>query len=69
MGLCGLYMDCMGFYVAVWVIVDIMYPGEEGIRLGLEWRFIDLGPFTRLAVWGYPEEEGDTLGLERWFID
>ena len=24
MGLCGLYVDCMGFYVAVWVIEDIM---------------------------------------------
>ena len=28
------------------------YPGEEGVRLGLEWRFIDSGPFTRLAVGG-----------------
>ena len=36
MGLCGLYVDCMGFYVAVWAIGDIMYPGEDGIRLGLE---------------------------------
>ena len=24
MGLCGLYVDCLGFYVAVWVIGDIM---------------------------------------------
>ena len=32
MGLCGLYVDCMGFYVAVWVIGDIM--GLHGVLCG-----------------------------------
>ena len=32
MGLCGLYVDCMGFYVAVWVIGDIM--GLHGVLWG-----------------------------------
>ena len=40
-GLCGLYVHCMVFYGAVWAVGDIMYPGEEGVRLGLEWRIID----------------------------
>ena len=29
------------FYGAVWAVGDFMYPGEEGVRLGLEWRIID----------------------------
>ena len=32
MGLCGLYVDCMVFYVAVWVIGDIM--GLHGVLWG-----------------------------------
>ena len=32
MGLCGLYVDCVGFYVAVWVIGDIM--GLHGVLWG-----------------------------------
>ena len=32
MGLCGLYVHCMGFYVAVWVIGYIM--GQHGVLWG-----------------------------------
>ena len=31
-GAVGLYVDCMGFYVAVWVIGNIM--GLHGVLLG-----------------------------------
>ena len=29
------------FYGAVWTIGDIIYIGEEGVRLGIEQWFID----------------------------